>query len=254
MMITVCGGGVGVGISVAFWNETGLEWIGRPGVAGLGWDGTSLGLDGVEWDGLGGWFCCLGFACLVLYYTTKRAVYGLRMRCEDRAFLVHEVTIPAVAMRKYLVQQCALSLRHRVIRLSHMAARLPSTCGVAAIPLLTKTGFLRTIFISCATQPSGLPFASPSPSSLPEAFSFRRSFTSQLYTRAVATSIVCSVISTHVQEAPQHYKGFDAYRDLLPQEIQILVAVLERRLRGVEFRPQEGFGFGEGVGEHYIRL
>ncbi len=43
---------------------------------------------------------------------------------------------------------------------------------------------------SYATQPSGLPFASPSPSSIPEAFSFRRSFTSQLYTRAVATSIV----------------------------------------------------------------
>lgn len=52
---------------------------------------------------------------------------------------------------------------------------------------------------------------------------------------------------------PERGKG-GRYRYLLAQEIEVVVAVCEIRLRCVEFVGEEGFGFGEGVGEHYVGL
>ncbi len=66
MMITVRGGGVGMGFSAAFGMR--LDWTGLGGPAWLDW-----GWDGMGWDGRVG-FVAWGLACLVLYYTTKRAV------------------------------------------------------------------------------------------------------------------------------------------------------------------------------------
>jgi len=95
MMITVSGRRVGAGISVAF----GTRLPRLEGPAWLVWDGTTMGRDWMGWE-VG--FVCLGFARLVLYYTTKRAVWGLRTRCEDREFLVDEAMI-SVGQSAYLV-------------------------------------------------------------------------------------------------------------------------------------------------------
>lgn len=44
------------------------------------------------------------------------------------------------------------------------------------------------------------------------------------------------------------------YRDLLPQEIQVFLAVLEAGLCGAEFGFEQRFGFREWVGEHDVCL
>jgi len=100
-----------------------------------------------------------------------------------------------------------------------------------------------------------------------------------LYTRAVATSIVCgkdsqpsnSVVvekkrrKTNRSFSKQYVqrRAFleifflsqaTTYRHLLAQEIEVFFAVAQTLFRGAELVCKELFGFGDGVGEHDVGL
>lgn len=91
----------------------------------------------------------------------------------------------------------------------------------------------------------GALLSSSSAPPVPLPFSFLRSWTSQLYTRAVATSIVCALVSRiHLRDNDERRL---AYRDLLPQEIEILLTIQPTLLRRAQFLLEEIFGFCERV-------
>lgn len=116
------------------------------------------------------------------------------------------------------------------------------------------------------STPPPPPFPSSPSSSPPPPFSFLLCPTSQLYTLAVATSIVyfktpqtrknqsASFSSFFFSSFYCNEKNKKTYRNLLPQKINIIFTVCQTLLCCVEFGNEECFGFGEGVGEHDVCL
>lgn len=116
------------------------------------------------------------------------------------------------------------------------------------------------------STPPPPPFPS-SPSSSPPPFSFLLCPTSQLYTLAVATSIVYFKTPQTRKNQSASFSSFffssfycneklkkKTYRNLLPQKINIIFTICQTLLCRVEFGNEECFGFGEGVGEHDVCL
>lgn len=105
-----------------------------------------------------------------------------------------------------------------------------------------------------------------SPSSSPPPFSFLLCPTSQLYTLAVATSIVYFPRRTPLvpyppskrkKETKDKSRNFvinGTYRNLLPQKINIIFTIRQTLLCRFKFGNEQGFGFREGVGEHDVCL
>lgn len=95
-----------------------------------------------------------------------------------------------------------------------------------------------------------LPPASISP--LPGPCCFLRSPMSQLYTRAVATSIVC-LISVPLQSRIRlQLAGAITYSNLLPQKVQVLLTVGSTETSSFDFRLEQSFGFRQRIRKHYV--
>lgn len=84
----------------------------------------------------------------------------------------------------------------------------------------------------------------------PASLAFRLSATSQLYTRAKATSNVCKQVSyeQHNISSPS------TYRDLLSQKFQVLFAVRQARFRRGKLRLQKVLCLWYGVCQHDVCL
>lgn len=149
----------------------------------------------------------------------------------------------------YFLQGCRLQVRPSRLRITFA---LISAYRVAAFQGSER-------HFELASQPFDPAAFFPSIDSA-SALSLRLCATSQLYTRAKATSKVWQLHkSACVSLSVERFRHVStsagsAYRNLLSQELHVLLAICQALFRGAELRFEQGFGFGDGICEHDVGL